>query len=187
LPKFLQRPPLIDFALRDGSNLGEVLFSGETLAMTTTTNSAHRPWVCSPTALFPGFTTEWSRCCAFAAIVLWSTVVHACPRSDNAKPTTKEPDAPVARVGRYEVREFTLAVGEALTTQRGGTIILQRLDERSIVLKRTFGFTIPAKLAEISIGNHEYLRVLAVDLKLKTVRFRLRTQVSFSVWEAFSF
>jgi hypothetical protein len=124
---------------------------------------------------------------ALAAIVLLSTVVHACPRLNNAKATTKEPDAPVARVGRYDVREFTLAVGEALTTQRGGTIILQRLDKRSIVLKRTFPFTIPATPAEISIGNHEYLRVLAVDGKLKTVRFRLRTQVSFSALDAFNF
>jgi hypothetical protein len=124
---------------------------------------------------------------AFAAIALWSSVVLACPRPADAQRTAKEPDAPVARVGRYEVREFTLAVGEALTTQRGGTIILQRLDERSIVLKRTFPFTIPAELAEISIGNHEYLRILAVDGKLNTVRFRLRTQVSFSVLEAFSF
>jgi hypothetical protein len=124
---------------------------------------------------------------AFAVIALWSYVGLACPRSADAKRTAKEPDAPVARVGRYEVREFTLAVGEALITQRGGTIILQRLDERSIVLKRTFPFAIPAELAEISIGNHEYLRILAVDGKLKTVRFRLRTQVSFSVLEAFSF
>jgi hypothetical protein len=124
---------------------------------------------------------------AFAAIALWSSVLLACPRPADAKLTAKEPDAPVARVGRYEVREFTLVVGEALTTQRGGAIILQRLDDRSIVLKRTFPFSIPAEPAEISIGNHEYLRVLAVDGKLKTVRFRLRTQASFSVLEAFSF
>jgi hypothetical protein len=123
----------------------------------------------------------------FAAIALWSSMVLACPRPADVKPTAKEPDAPIARVGRYEVREFTLAISEALTTQRGGTIILQRLDDRSIVLKRTFPFMIPAALAEISIGNHEYLRVLAMDGKLKTVRFRLRTQVSFSVLEAFSF
>jgi hypothetical protein len=123
----------------------------------------------------------------FAGIVLWSTVVHACPRSDNAKATTKEPDAPVARVGRYDVREFTLTVGEALATQRGGTIVLQRLDQRSIVLKRTFSFTISAEPAEFSIGNHEYLSVRAVDHDHKVVHFRLRTQVKFSVFEAFSF
>jgi hypothetical protein len=124
---------------------------------------------------------------ALAAIILWAGVVPASARSDDAKPKTKEPDAPVARSGRYDVREFTLAVGECLATQRGGTVMLQSLDKRSIVLKRTFPFTIPARPQEFSIGNHEILQVLAVDLERQQMRFRLRTQVKFSILDAMSF
>lgn len=33
---------------------------------------------------------------AFAAIMLWTAIVHADPRSDDAKPMTKKPDTPVS-------------------------------------------------------------------------------------------
>jgi hypothetical protein len=132
-------------------------------------------------------TNQLLRIVPFVILMLCSTMGLAGPQSDDAEPVVKEPDAPATRVGRYEHRDFTIAVGEAFTTQRGGAIILESVDESSIVLKRTFPWTIPAKRQEYSIGNHESLRVLSVDQERETVRFRVRTQVKFSIFEAYSF
>jgi hypothetical protein len=111
--------------------------------------------------------------------------------------TTSPVTAPSARVvapvevrdvGRDRVRTFNLRPGDSFATERGGVIKLSAVGKDVVVLDRTYpGWTIPARPAEHSIGNWEYIRIVDVNPEAGSLRLELRSITKKRPWEAFSF
>ena len=114
-----------------------------------------------------------------------------------AGPTTSPATAPLARIveavqvrteGRNRIRTFELTPGDTFETERGGTIKLSAIRNGEIILDRTYpGWAIPARAAEHSIGNWEYIKVVTVDRGKPSLRLELRTITKKYPWEALSF
>jgi outer membrane lipoprotein-sorting protein len=101
----------------------------------------------------------------------------------------KEPDGPVTRDGRYEVREFTLVVGDSIKQQHGGTLTVQRIDGEALEFAGASG-SAPwraRKGDEHSVGNRELIEVLSIDANRGSARLQLRTKVDLSILDAYSF
>ena len=114
-----------------------------------------------------------------------------------ADPTPSPATAPSARVveavqvrteGRNRIRTFELRPGDAFQTERGGTVKVGAIRDGEIVFDRTYpGWKIPARPAEHSIGNWEYVKVVSVDPGTPSLRLELRTVTKKHPWEALSF
>ena len=89
--------------------------------------------------------------------------------------------------GRNRIRTFDLRPGDAFQTERGGVITLRAIDDDQITLSRKSAWTLPAEPAEHSIGNSEYIKIIAVDRDASSLRLELRTVTRKRAWEALSF
>lgn len=96
--------------------------------------------------------------------------------------------------GNFEHRYFELKEGDQFDSIRGGRIRVDKVADDGIILSRPQyadrnlpEWKLPVAPLKSSMGNHEYLRLMAIDWEKRTIRLRLETKVKFSALDALSF